>query len=267
MASEEEQTDDYWEDSEPDAPEDAVKEDFLCLFCPSIFNSTEKIFHHITSKHDFDFHKYRKTNSLDFYDSVKTINYIRSHILQNPNIHPSEVVQSLNKNKKDIFQSEKYLKPTLNNDPLLYSFENDDEFSSSSSDDDDEDGEFLTETKENATSSSPAGGKKMEMESLRTGNSDEDPNSSASFTQFQVDKNVSKERGNANAILRAKNQKLEDTIKELKMQMKLMKDTLDKVIGEVKKTSPTPLQSQKVLSERRTPRGSFYFFFGIPRCS
>lgn len=73
----EEQIED-WDDWKTD--EEDPDPDFLCLFCNLRRNSIELLFDHCSSDHSFDFRSIRKSLRLDFYDSFKLINYIRSQV-------------------------------------------------------------------------------------------------------------------------------------------------------------------------------------------
>ncbi|KAL5708436.1 type I protein arginine methyltransferase [Ranunculus cassubicifolius] len=126
-----------WDDWGSDDDEES---DFLCLFCTTKFNSIESLFQHCTSTHFFDFSSFRKKFGLDFYDSFKLINYIRSQVAANRCWSCGVVCQSnedLLKHlhepdsyKKDEglhWNDDKYLKPFLQDDSLLHSFGEDDD--------------------------------------------------------------------------------------------------------------------------------------------
>ncbi|KAF8395717.1 hypothetical protein HHK36_019667 [Tetracentron sinense] len=132
----EEQQED-WEDW--NAEEDDSDPDFLCLFCGSKYSSSETLFEHCSSNHYFDFQSIRKTMGLDFYDSFKLINYVRSQVaanrcwscgltcqsnkdLQN---HLHEVVSF--KDIKLLWEDDNYLKPFMQEDSLLHSFGEDED--------------------------------------------------------------------------------------------------------------------------------------------
>jgi type I protein arginine methyltransferase len=72
---EEEQQWDDWEENEGDSDSE-----FICLFCDSNFSSCISLFQHCASLHHFDFHAVRNSLNLDFYASLKLINYIRSKV-------------------------------------------------------------------------------------------------------------------------------------------------------------------------------------------
>ncbi|XP_057499523.1 LOW QUALITY PROTEIN: probable protein arginine N-methyltransferase 3 [Actinidia eriantha] len=119
--------------ADDDEGEDDLDSDSLCLFCNSKYSSSDALFDHCNSIHHFDFHGIRKALGLDFYGSFKLINYVRSQVaedrcwscrftcsskrdLQN-HLHEAFCF-------KDVlpWDDEKYLKPFLQEDSLLYSF-------------------------------------------------------------------------------------------------------------------------------------------------
>ncbi|KAJ6713943.1 PROTEIN ARGININE N-METHYLTRANSFERASE 3-RELATED [Salix viminalis] len=124
--------DDDNEDGESDKP-------FVCLFSDSQFSSCCELFEHCRLIHKFDFDVIRKELGLDFYGSFKLINYVRSQVAENRcwscglacqshqdlQNHLHETVKL--KDIKPLWDDEKYLKPVMQDDPLLYSFNDDEE--------------------------------------------------------------------------------------------------------------------------------------------
>lgn len=55
--------------------------DMLCLFCASIYHSSDEVFNHCESTHGFDFRGLKNRFGLDFYGCFKLINYVRSQVL------------------------------------------------------------------------------------------------------------------------------------------------------------------------------------------
>lgn len=53
---------------------------FLCLFCETVYGSCAPLFDHCSSAHHFDFTGVRKALGLDFYGSIKLVNYVRSQV-------------------------------------------------------------------------------------------------------------------------------------------------------------------------------------------
>ncbi|KAK7243335.1 hypothetical protein RIF29_38128 [Crotalaria pallida] len=122
-----------WDDWEGDDGEPQLE--LVCLFCDSNYASSDSFFHHCASIHHFDFHALKKALSLDFYSSFKLINYIRTQVaehrcwscgltcpsnqdLQN---HLHDVIDF--NDIKTLWDDDRYLKPFIQDDPLLYSFD------------------------------------------------------------------------------------------------------------------------------------------------
>lgn len=141
---EESEAEQNWDDWNADDEEDSDSDLLLCLFCDSKFNSSESLFQHCSSTHSFDFHKFRRAFGLDFYDSFKFINYIRSQVAVNKcwscglacrsnrelQDHLHDHVKLVSLMKEDgrlLWQDDKYLKPFLQDDSLLYNFEEDED--------------------------------------------------------------------------------------------------------------------------------------------
>ncbi|CAJ2638768.1 unnamed protein product [Trifolium pratense] len=123
----EEEVWDDWEGDEGDS-------EFICLFCDSNFTSSTSLFQHCSSIHHFDFHAVTNSLQLDFYASFKLINYIRfqvaesrcwscgldcqsKHDLQN-HLHDVTDFNSI----KPLWDDDRYLKPFMQDDSLLYNF-------------------------------------------------------------------------------------------------------------------------------------------------
>uniref|UniRef100_A0A5B7BJ35 Methyltransferase domain-containing protein n=1 Tax=Davidia involucrata TaxID=16924 RepID=A0A5B7BJ35_DAVIN len=136
---EEEDEEQDWEDWNADDDDDEEDLDLLCLFCDSKYSSSHVLFEHCSSSHHFDFESIKKTLGLDFYSSFKLINYIRSQVAENRcwscgltcptkqdlQNHLHETVSY--KDSTLPWADNKYLKPFMQEDPLLYSFGEDDE--------------------------------------------------------------------------------------------------------------------------------------------
>ncbi|XP_022991200.1 probable protein arginine N-methyltransferase 3 [Cucurbita maxima] len=138
---EQEDGEDDWDDwnADEEGSEEAFDSNFLCLFCNSKYNDCDTLFNHCNSVHYFDFHGIRRTLGLDFYGSFKVINYIRSQVAENRCWSCGFLCQSnqdlqnhLHKtlNLSDVkafWDDDKYLNPFRQDDPLLYSFAEDEE--------------------------------------------------------------------------------------------------------------------------------------------
>ncbi|KAF8022184.1 hypothetical protein BT93_G2359 [Corymbia citriodora subsp. variegata] len=138
--SEEDEEGDDWRFDVDDEDEDEDEESspsFLCLFCDAVYGSCASLFDHCSSAHHFDFDGIRKALGLDFYASVKLVNYVRSQVAKNrcwscglecisnqELLNHSHEANSLEDIKIHIADDE-YLNPFLQEDPLLYSFDED----------------------------------------------------------------------------------------------------------------------------------------------
>ncbi|GAM22166.1 hypothetical protein SAMD00019534_053410, partial [Acytostelium subglobosum LB1] len=126
------QWDDWTEDKDEDQEETVV-----CLFCPNEFDGADLVFQHMVNVHNFDFHVIRKEWKLDYYDTIKMLNFIRRHQYEMNCCHCGSAFESddsLEKHQKDaghcgvmrqldIWRDAQYLLPTYENDSLLRSFE------------------------------------------------------------------------------------------------------------------------------------------------
>ncbi|KAI5410918.1 hypothetical protein KIW84_056167 [Lathyrus oleraceus] len=125
----EEQVWDDWEGDDGDSDSD-----FLCLFCDSNHDSCTSLFQHCASIHHFDFHALRNSLQLDFYASFKLINYIRSKVAESKCWSCGLACQSkddLQNHLHDVidfntitplWDDDRYLKPFMQDDSLLYNF-------------------------------------------------------------------------------------------------------------------------------------------------
>ncbi|TKY49735.1 arginine N-methyltransferase 3 [Spatholobus suberectus] len=128
---EEEQVWDDWQGEEEDEERES---EFLCLFCDSHYSSCGSLFDHCASLHHFDFHAIRTTLNLDFYASFKLINFIRSQVAENRcwscgltcqcnrdlQDHLHDVIDF--NDIKTLWTDDRYLRPFMQDDSLLYSF-------------------------------------------------------------------------------------------------------------------------------------------------
>jgi protein arginine N-methyltransferase 3 len=103
--------DEGWEDAEPDEEETQ----FISLLDDEVFTDLNQMLAHCKEKHKFDFLEIRQRLGLDFYGNIKLVNYIRSQV------HSGAKVTS-DISKAD-FDDEKYLKPLLEDDALLFSLD------------------------------------------------------------------------------------------------------------------------------------------------
>ncbi len=102
-----------WEDVEPN--EDVESVNYKCLICEEQFNNAEVMLEHCRSEHSFDFLEIRRLHGLDFYSTIKLVNYIRMAV-KNGNAPDLPDLAS-----PAVWSDNTYLKPTLEDDALLYS--------------------------------------------------------------------------------------------------------------------------------------------------
>ncbi|NXP40162.1 ANM3 methyltransferase, partial [Leiothrix lutea] len=82
-----------------------------CLFCDGLFSSAEAVFSHCKAEHQFDVSDVIQKHGLDFYGYIKLINFVR---LKKPT---GAYLSSLSSPLP--WEGEEYLKPELEDDPLL----------------------------------------------------------------------------------------------------------------------------------------------------
>ncbi|EGC32860.1 hypothetical protein DICPUDRAFT_155139 [Dictyostelium purpureum] len=129
--------DDWTEDSDLEPEECAV-----CLFCENQFDNSDLTFEHMENKHNFNFEKLRKSWNLDYYESMKLLNFIRRQTHQLVCCHCGETHQDkpslyshfeTNKDhcsvvkENPVWRDAQYLFPTYENDSILRNFEGFDE--------------------------------------------------------------------------------------------------------------------------------------------
>lgn len=64
--------DDTWDDLT-----DEIDMETQCLFCPDLLHDPETCFEHMQTEHSFDFYELQKRHELDYYASMKLLNYLR----------------------------------------------------------------------------------------------------------------------------------------------------------------------------------------------
>ncbi|RPA80404.1 S-adenosyl-L-methionine-dependent methyltransferase [Ascobolus immersus RN42] len=108
----------YKSDHEDDVADDA--QPTSCLFCPESFPSPTETFVHLKEKHQFDLKQIRKDLKLDFYGTIKLINYIRREVAAGRDGKSYISSEFLN-------EGDELLKPVVEGDPLLFAFDDEDE--------------------------------------------------------------------------------------------------------------------------------------------
>ncbi|KAJ1938702.1 hypothetical protein FBU59_004357 [Linderina macrospora] len=109
--------DERWDDWEDDELLTPMK----CLFCATTFQSAITLFRHVKQHHGFDFPHARKTLNLDFYQSMRAVNYIRTLEKTDPKF--SQVSQFELTGTEAFLNDDEYLKPVLEDDTLLYALD------------------------------------------------------------------------------------------------------------------------------------------------
>ncbi|KAJ5887922.1 hypothetical protein N7495_007963 [Penicillium taxi] len=99
-----------WEDVEPDDETQPV----IDLFSSQVFPDVRSMLKECKATHNFDLLKVRKDLNLDFFDTIKLVNYIRTAVKDGkiPDV-----------SSKSNFDDDVYLKPVLEDDALLYSLD------------------------------------------------------------------------------------------------------------------------------------------------
>ncbi|PVH75521.1 putative ribosomal protein arginine N-methytransferase rmt3 [Cadophora sp. DSE1049] len=103
--------DEGWEDVESD--QEVFQ--FISLLDDEVFTDIHTMLKHCKENHNFDFLAVRQKLGLDFYGNIKLVNYIRSQVHSG-----QKVSQDVSKAK---FEDDKYLKPVLEDDALLFSLD------------------------------------------------------------------------------------------------------------------------------------------------
>lgn len=104
--------DEGWEDAEPEENFDT----FISLLDDEVFTDLNQMIKHCKEKHNFDFLELRKRLNLDFYGNIKLVNYIRSQVHSGSSVSSESV-------KKEDFEDEKFLKPVLEDDAVLFNLD------------------------------------------------------------------------------------------------------------------------------------------------
>ncbi|KAJ5721798.1 uncharacterized protein N7483_009732 [Penicillium malachiteum] len=100
-----------WEDVEADDETQPVVD----LFSAEVFPDVRSLLKQCKEKHQFDLLKIQKDLDLDFLDTIKLVNYVRSEVKagnRTPDV-----------SSKSKFEDDLYLKPVLEDDALLYSLD------------------------------------------------------------------------------------------------------------------------------------------------
>jgi hypothetical protein len=88
-----------------------------CLICEEFFNDASVMLDHCRSEHSFDFLEIRRLQNLDFYSTIKLVNYIRSVVKDG---QPPDVPDLAD---PSLWADDRYLQPALAEDALLFSLD------------------------------------------------------------------------------------------------------------------------------------------------
>ncbi|KAJ2452738.1 hypothetical protein EV183_002717 [Coemansia sp. RSA 2336] len=105
---------DDWEDEEMAVP-------MKCLFCAQTFDSVAVLFQHVKQTHGFDFLHTCAALDLDFYQSMRVVNYIRTLSLKDPQF--SNTTDFSIDGTEAFLSDDAYLKPAIADDSLLYALD------------------------------------------------------------------------------------------------------------------------------------------------
>ena len=100
-----------WQDIEDDTEDVKI----VSLFDDRTFSTATEMLHYCKDHHDFDIWHIRKVLNLEFLDLIKLVNYVRTNV-KSGNLKP-DVTSKLP------FDDDKYLKPVLEDDALLYNLD------------------------------------------------------------------------------------------------------------------------------------------------
>ncbi|CAH0043952.1 unnamed protein product [Clonostachys solani] len=103
--------DSEWQDVEPDEETSTV----VSFFDQQTFARPTEMLAHSKEKHGFDFLATQRRLNLDFYGAIKLVNYVRYQVQQGQSL-PAEITLAE-------LEHERYLKPVLENDALLFSLD------------------------------------------------------------------------------------------------------------------------------------------------
>ncbi|KAI5640679.1 ribosomal protein l11 methyltransferase (PrmA) domain-containing protein [Phthorimaea operculella] len=85
-----------------------------CLFCPEVLTSIEEAISHCEAKHHFNLTSLKAKHNMECYSYIKLINYIRIH---------KPTAESVMNSSSALWEDEKYLKPVINDEWLMYDFD------------------------------------------------------------------------------------------------------------------------------------------------
>ncbi|KAI8378976.1 S-adenosyl-L-methionine-dependent methyltransferase [Blakeslea trispora] len=109
--------DQAWDDWSNDEEE---QQDSQCLFCTECFPQAKLTLDHVKQTHGFDFIGTRQSLQLDFYQSIRLINYIRQQVKSNPHVSAIDMKFT---GQEPFWKDDSYLQPVLQDDALLFALD------------------------------------------------------------------------------------------------------------------------------------------------
>ena len=104
-----------WEDLEADTENLS----YQCLLCPDLFPSATLMLVHCNEAHDFNFVARVKEQTLDFYATIKYVNFIRQNVL-NKGMTTEDATRIP---AEGGFDGDEWMKPVLEGDALLFTLD------------------------------------------------------------------------------------------------------------------------------------------------
>ncbi|KAK3707140.1 hypothetical protein LTR37_012309 [Vermiconidia calcicola] len=104
-----------WEDLEADTENLS----YQCLLCPDLFPSATLMLVHCNEAHNFNFVAKVKEQTLDFYSTIKYVNFIRQNVL-NKGMTTEDATRVP---AEGGFDGDEWMKPVLEGDALLFTLD------------------------------------------------------------------------------------------------------------------------------------------------
>ncbi|KAI8367011.1 S-adenosyl-L-methionine-dependent methyltransferase [Choanephora cucurbitarum] len=109
--------DQAWDDWSNDEEE---QQDSQCLFCSNRFPQAKLTLDHVKQSHGFDYIHVRRSLHLNFYQSIRLINYIRQQVKANPQLSAIDMTFT---GQEPFWKQDSYLQPVLEDDALLFALD------------------------------------------------------------------------------------------------------------------------------------------------
>lgn len=124
------------DDGEPETWDDWVDDgegsSFACVFCAERVAQEDALHAHVATAHGFSLREQIAARRLDTYATIQLVNFLRQMTLDGVSV--DAVKQTLEAEGTAAFAKEQFLKPVLQDDPLLYCLECEDDDDSSDDD-------------------------------------------------------------------------------------------------------------------------------------